>query len=482
VHIGRSPSDDPDCRAPAIQLYFSATGEVGPCCRSSRPYGNIAQRRLRDLWDDAWRGELTAGLRTGTFPTGCERCATETMLTGWPASYAAEFDHWSDRLDAPRDPRWPVRMEFNLSNRCNLQCIQCNGDLSSTIRAKREKRPPLRSPYGEAFFEDLDLFLPHLRHAAFAGGEPFLAPENFRIWHRLAEVNPAVVCTIVTNGTVWNERVEAVLDSLTVEPVVSIDAFTAATFEAIRVGARHTDVIANLLRFAHYARAAGTPISINTCVMVANLHELPDLVCFAEEHAIAVNPLMVHGPPEASLAQLGATDLRDRLRTLEQRSAELHVDELDLNGQVVARIVEQLRSWLSDDPTATTTVWTDQVPSIMQFRRQGAGPRTAHDDIERLHGWSAGPVHQVQVRVDERAHGWPAQLLEELGLDVDQVEGQPLSAILPAVDRYEVLDERDDRFEAEIERSGTIGRITLVPIRDATGWCDEVVALFTFAH
>ena len=79
---------------------------------------------------------------------------------------------------------WPKHIEFALSNTCNLQCVQCSGELSSAIRAQREHRPPLRSPYGDAFFDEIQEFLPaprgghlHRRRAVpHAGGPSGLGP------------------------------------------------------------------------------------------------------------------------------------------------------------------------------------------------------------------------------------------------------------------------------------------------------------------
>lgn len=102
-------------------------------------------------------------------------------------------------------------MEFNLSNACNLQCIQCNGDLSSSIRIHRERRAPLAKVRRR--LEDLAALLPP-DEAQFAGGEPFLGVENFRAWELIAEVSPSLGCTVVTNATQWNRRVERVLEQL----------------------------------------------------------------------------------------------------------------------------------------------------------------------------------------------------------------------------------------------------------------------------
>ena len=67
-------------------------------------------------------------------------------------------DHPARTFDArplPVDAEWPSHLEFAFSNRCNLACIQCSPDLSSTIRRQRGL-PPLRSPYDDGFFAQID--------------------------------------------------------------------------------------------------------------------------------------------------------------------------------------------------------------------------------------------------------------------------------------------------------------------------------------
>src|SRR5206468_1414522 len=86
-----------------------------------------------------------------------------------------------DDYEMDSEKRWPAKLEFALSNTCNLGCIHCSGSLSSVLRAK-EGLPALPHLYGDQFFEDLARYLPHTKQLSFLGGEPFLQQECFRIW------------------------------------------------------------------------------------------------------------------------------------------------------------------------------------------------------------------------------------------------------------------------------------------------------------
>ena len=126
-------------------------------------------------------------VRRNELPGGCDLCAAELYARNFKNLLARQFDE-NVRPPAPagllsrvsslwktkQETQYPLRMDFELSNKCNLECAMCSGYFSSTIRANREQLPPLPMVYDQAFVEQLLPFLPHLTNAKFLGGEPFL--------------------------------------------------------------------------------------------------------------------------------------------------------------------------------------------------------------------------------------------------------------------------------------------------------------------
>ncbi|MBS1838731.1 MAG: SPASM domain-containing protein, partial [Actinobacteria bacterium] len=155
-------------------MYFDQFGRVRACCQNSDGLlGDVTRQSVREIWESAQAGRLREALAVRDLSVGCGFCAWQAEEVGY-----SEFARGFDDLDpASIAPRWPLRMEFSMTNSCNLQCVMCNGDLSSSIRAHREHRAPLPEVYGERFFEELAEFLPHLVEARFLGGEPFLGRE-----------------------------------------------------------------------------------------------------------------------------------------------------------------------------------------------------------------------------------------------------------------------------------------------------------------
>jgi len=132
---------------------------------------------------------------------------------------------------------YPIRLEFELSNKCNLECAMCSGVFSSSIRANREGKPPLPQMYDSNFVEQLKPFIPHLKQAKFLGGEPFLIDIYYDIWELFIKSNPSCEIIITTNGTVFTNKVQRVLENLNCQIIVSLDSVTKDTYEGIRVNA-----------------------------------------------------------------------------------------------------------------------------------------------------------------------------------------------------------------------------------------------------
>jgi hypothetical protein len=443
------------------------------------------------MWDAAERRELSSALARGSFPSSCSGCAHEVRLEGRASSYLANFDPFLPELSTSRVGAWPTRMEFNLSNSCNLQCLQCNGDLSSMIRLHREQRPPLEDPYDDAFFEDLREFIPHLVWAQFAGGEPFMAPANFRVWSLVEELNPGLLCIAVTNATRWNDEIRQVCERLRMGFTFSIDGVTSATYESIRVGASFEETMRNLERFCEIAGEAGTPTEVNHCLMRQNHHEFGELLLFAEERSMPVHVSVVRDPSHCSLASLPVTELRgiheallaEEDRVLPQLSLNAHVwrAEVDRIGRW-ADATEQERSealgtWVTTVPTL--------IPRIMGLPRRGVGPTDDRAARAALAERSdPGALTWFSVDADDRVVEVSAGLVALLGSPADELLGGQADALGAAVLRqfgamgsYEVIASDDDRIDAVASFAGCNVLVATVALRDGRGRADTVRVL-----
>lgn len=396
MSVAADPS--PWCHAPSTALYFDPLGFVYPCCSSRQPLGRIGPGpggSLRDIWHGPVREAVRAAVAAGDLPRGCADCAQAAESSGRGSSLAVHFDRWRSLV---RD--LPLDLEFALSNTCNLQCVMCNGMLSSAIRTQREHRPPLPAVYGDRFFGELAELLPGARRVAFKGGEPFLAREACRVMDLLIDQRSTAEITITTNATVWSERVERYLRVLRMAPIVSIDAVDPELLERVRVGVHADRLWENIGRIERVARGVGRPLTFSYCLMPDTYQELAPLLVEAESRGAFVAIAHVSQPLHQSLLGLDIDDLA-RIRSQMNAQEALFSDLLPENratwnhalawvdycrerrGQVRREVGVDVRSGRADSPSMAV--------------RSAPGDPSQDADLAELHRWSGAGAIVVQA-------------------------------------------------------------------------------------
>lgn len=303
------------CYAPFTSLHIEPNGNVKACCMNQWHHlGNLATRSLRSIWDGAALQQLRDALAVSDFSRGCENCGTEIRRGSPESAERRVFDVF--RVTGPR-PSWPSNLELALSNTCNLQCVMCNGELSSAIRRHREGREPLPDPFGEDFFDELDDFLPHLSSATFLGGEPFLARSSMRVMERLVELGLAPECSVITNGTRLDDRVRRLVSELPMNVSVSIDAVDPELLRRIRVGVDPAALLRNIEEFRRLTAATGHRVTLSFSLMRSNYGELAGVFALADRLDCDVFVVKVFHPGRFSLYHAPPAEIREALAQLE---------------------------------------------------------------------------------------------------------------------------------------------------------------------
>lgn len=310
------------CAAPSTALYFRPDGYVAACCGGWHLLGRVCgeeRRSIREIWEGADATILRDAVDVGDFGYGCWECGQHITAGRRGASLAADFDRYA--LSSPGVPDHPSMMDFALSNRCNLQCVMCNGGLSSAIRHHREGRDPMPAAYDDRFFDELDEFLPHLVRAQFKGGEPFLARENRRIWDRFLQLGGTREVCVTTNGTIWNDHVERWVGDLAMELIISVDAVDASTLERIRVGTDAARVWQNVDRFTAITSVTGAPLTLCMCLMADNWWELGPFLSEADRRGLRPSVIWVDGPARFNVLTMPTAELERAVRALQADGA-----------------------------------------------------------------------------------------------------------------------------------------------------------------
>ncbi len=333
------------CYAPYTSMLFLPSGDAYVCCRNGvQVLGNVSENGVREMWEGPVMQGLRRALKNYEFGGGCEFCGWAIENRDYQGSMTRSFEHHPVSSETPQ---WPSLLEFAMSNVCNFACTQCGGMYSSRIRAQREGLPPLAKQYGEGFFAEIETFLGHTKALKFTGGEPFLAEENYRIWDMMHKMGfQPEYLSVLTNGSQWNARIEEVLHRFRFHVGVSIDAYSREVLERIRVGAVHSDVIANIRRLSAYTKSVGTDLFLSFSWMQDNWMELPQMLLFAEEVGASIEVIRVVHPSHCSLFALPVAELREVSRALEAEAPRVR-PQLRRNAKAWDNALSSLRRELA---------------------------------------------------------------------------------------------------------------------------------------
>ena len=291
-------------------MYFNVHGEVGPCWLNLTNMGKYPENTIREIWFGERFSKLRKAVKNEDLAYRCGTCMKNMKQGNHVSVLAKLYDYPYPIKD------YPTVMEFELSNKCNLECVMCKGELSSTIRKNREKLPPMANPYDSRFVDQLEEFIPHLEEAKFLGGEPFLIDLYYDIWERIAAIKPEIKITITTNATVFNNRVNALLQKLNCNIIVSIDSFEKDSYTEIRKRANFESVMTNFESYLDYTRIKNTYMQVSMNPLRLNWQEMAASVEFVNERNIALWFNTVVYPHNQAIWTLGAKKLEQMYSTL----------------------------------------------------------------------------------------------------------------------------------------------------------------------
>jgi radical SAM protein with 4Fe4S-binding SPASM domain len=303
------------CVAPYNNMYFTTEGHVAPCWLL---VGKIdkwsTSRSIKAIWFGEKFIEYRNNLKEGLFNSECRVCKQKIEADTWPLALA--YDGFTVK-------EYPTLLELELSNQCNLECIMCEGRLSSGIRKNREKLPPMPAVYDDSFVEQLKEFIPHLEELRFNGGEPFAQKIVYDICMLVAQINPSLRINIATNGTVYNKQVREILEKCNIHLNISIDSLDKDNYESIRINGNFDDLMENFQTFKKYCHTNDRGLSVMVNPMNNNWWEMPNFVKFTNENKVNLWYNTIHHPEHLSIWKLPSQDLSVILQTLEPQVNEL---------------------------------------------------------------------------------------------------------------------------------------------------------------
>lgn len=325
------------CLAPWSSMSFNIDGTVSVCCYNRKTNASIVGKTIKEVWNGVAFETLREHVEQGDLSYDCQTCLDKLNSGSLTNLKARDYD-------AYEKSSWPQIMEFCLENTCNLACEMCNTTLSSTIR-KNNNLPPLLTKYSDEFIDELEEFIPHLKEAVFVGGEPFLIPSYFTIWEKMTKINPHIQISIVTNGTVLNNRIRGILEGGKFNLNISIDSVDKAIYESIRLNSNFDRLMDNFNWFKEYCLRKNTTLNIPICPLTTNWENIPETVRFAINNNAYINFAYVDKPKSLSLIFQKPDFLSHIISVYEKEYFEGESYQAKQNINKFNDLLQDLRKW-----------------------------------------------------------------------------------------------------------------------------------------
>jgi hypothetical protein len=188
------------CMYPWIHLHAFPTGEAYPCCNTemSELVGNTRQQTIQEIWNGAPMQEVRRKMLSGEAVKGCTRCyeQEDNGFFSMRMSANKHFGHHIALTDNPTPPMKLIYWDIRFSNLCNLRCRSCGHIFSSNwyddqvkLAGPKWKEQNTRINFAgkteDDIWEQLEPQIDNLEQVYFAGGEPLIMEEHYRLLNEL---------------------------------------------------------------------------------------------------------------------------------------------------------------------------------------------------------------------------------------------------------------------------------------------------------
>ena len=220
---------------PFTGLATREDGAVKVCCRS-QPVGWIQEDSLETIWNNDAMRRIRSQVLTGKRAPECEPCfqledqgveslrqrhIKDTIPESRINLYPNALEDLHSEMTMPF--KFPT-MEIKLNNLCNLKCRMCNpldstswqdwdqvvpfykkenNYLVPTVEGLVKKPGQYIGPFDDTdnWWSSFEKLLPHFKRVEFAGGEPLIDPQHYKILDMLKPYGKNMELKYATNGT-----------------------------------------------------------------------------------------------------------------------------------------------------------------------------------------------------------------------------------------------------------------------------------------
>jgi len=293
--LERLTASDVFCMIPWIHMHAFPDGRAYPCCLGDDKYpiGNFKQDTMETVWNqDAYKA-MRKNMLEGKPCKECTKCYEQEQngFVSMRNSTNKNFGHHINIVDqtTPDGQFEDFKLRYydvRFSNLCNFTCRTCGGWFSSSwykeetdIYGPRNYPSVLFAGRTEIdMWEQLVPHIPYLEQIYFAGGEPLMMEEHYRILKELVKRKMFDVKLIYnTNFSRLNLKDDNVLELWRLFKNVSVGASLDAMgprAEYIRKGTKWDQIVRN--REQMIAQCPDTDFYVSSTVSLYNAHHVVD--------------------------------------------------------------------------------------------------------------------------------------------------------------------------------------------------------------
>jgi radical SAM protein with 4Fe4S-binding SPASM domain len=282
------------CVLPWTHLHTWPRGDVYPCCLvdEKTPLGNLETNTLEELWNAPMIREMRVDMLAGKEHPACSKCHLAEKY-GAPTTRLAmnnSFESLIPTITENTDPSTGYNHDFKLlywdfrfSNLCNFKCRSCGWDLSSRWA---EDFPVNGSAIihvdGHSLkrtFDYVEQFIDEVKEIYFAGGEPLIMSEHYKILEMLIERGRSeVVLRYNTNFSNLSFKGKDVIEMWrnfkNVHVFASFDGVRNVA-EYVRHGTKWDIIEKNVQRVL---KEPNVLLQVSPTVSILNIFHLPELI------------------------------------------------------------------------------------------------------------------------------------------------------------------------------------------------------------
>jgi len=259
------------CMLPWLHLHGWPTGEAYPCCLADDklPIGDLRRSTLAEIWNGDKLKAMRANMLADRQSPECKKCYEQEKMGFFSMRNSANkhFGHHIHDVDNTSEdgnhPEFKIRYwDIRFSNICNFRCRYCGPNFSSNWwKDKAALYGKDKIGHGKFLYAGKDKddiwnqmveHIPHLEQIYFAGGEPLIMDEHYRLLRELVDRKLTHVRLIYnTNFSELAYKKQDVLELWKLFDSVSVGASLDAMgprAEYMRKGTAWTDIEENRRR------------------------------------------------------------------------------------------------------------------------------------------------------------------------------------------------------------------------------------------